>query len=181
MKNFFTALVVFGFFVSYSNIVSADTLYDLYSDHGSTTQTTTSNKTTKNYHKSNNTKSSTNTSSNTQYSTSSSTQSSKNVYSAVTKNYDNIIQKGGENYTSRYGNSRQRTNPISIDNPYSTLNNHYKGTTNYTTSTSNSSSSTASTPTIPSNGKVTFKKDVWGNINEYDSTGKKIGTFDINN
>jgi len=146
-----------------TSAVYADTLYDLYSDHGSPT---TSNINTPQYTYTKHQKKKKDSSNNNQTSTSTNNQNNgaKSVYKAVNNNQGTIIQQGSQNYSANgYAAARKLTNPINIENPYSNINSHHKGTT---------SDNDAAT-----SGNVTFKKDIWGNINEYDSKGEKIGTY----
>lgn len=153
-------IISFVFFLYSTNLCFADTLFNLYGDNSTQNNTTTDNVSTKRQKttKYNSKKAKIN----------QTNQTSKDIlqsaFSQTTK--EEIQQKASKNYNAQgYSSNKSISNPIFIDNPYNSFNNMKMHSTSSTSSS-----------TTPSSNAVTFKKNFWGNIVEYDSTGKKLGT-----
>lgn len=171
MKNFVILLLIIGFGLSVAENTLANTLYGLYSDNSIKQTPATAavrNSRAKNKRTPSNNKNTKQTEYNQTYMPD---YSSRYQQKQRVGNTDELVKKGSKNY-GQYGKAMQRTNPLTIDNPYNRLNNSYMP----------ACQPAANTAALNSGGDaVKFKRGKDGNIYGYNKKGKKIGVYKVNN
>ena len=151
MRNFVITLLILSVGIWVADNVSANTLYDLYSDYSNqktipVKQQTAKKQTVNTY--------------NTNYA---------NTFGSALQQTESISKQGSRNY-GQYAYSDRRTNPVRIGNPYNYLNDKHI----------TMPSQVKSTIPVYSGDAVTFKRSADGSIYGYNKNGKRVGVYRVN-